>query len=66
LPPDFIGKVNVLAATAEGSGRFRVGGITLDVSRPDIAAGTSARIYLRPEDVTLHTSGTVPSMRRMR
>src|SRR5438067_10618876 len=42
---DFVGKVNVLAATAEGRGRFRVGGITLDVSRPDIAAGTAARIY---------------------
>src|SRR6185436_18104769 len=30
---DFIGKVNVLPATSEGGGRFRVGGVTLDVSR---------------------------------
>ena len=54
---DFIGKVNVLAAVAEGGGRFRAGGITLTVARPDLAAGTAARIYLRPEDVAVHATG---------
>jgi iron(III) transport system ATP-binding protein len=57
---DFIGKINVLAATAEGGGRFRVGSIALDVARPDVAAGTSARLYLRPEEIAVHPNGTAP------
>ncbi len=57
---DFIGKVNVLSATAEGGGRFRVGSIALDVARPDIAAGTPARLYLRPEEIAVHPNGSVP------
>jgi iron(III) transport system ATP-binding protein len=57
---DFIGKVNVLPGTAEGGGRFRVGGLSLDVRRTDIAPGTAARIYLRPEDVNVHVNGGAP------
>ena len=36
---DFIGKVNVLAATAEGGGRFRVGSLSLAVARPGRGIG---------------------------
>ena len=57
---DFIGKVNVLAGVAEGGGRFRVGSIELAVARADVAAGTAARIYLRPEDVAVHANGAAP------
>jgi iron(III) transport system ATP-binding protein len=47
---DFLGKCNVLKATALGAGRFRVG--TVDLTLPDDgkAAGEPVRIYLRPED----------------
>ena len=54
---DFIGKVNVIAAIAEGGGRFRVGGLCLDVARPDVATGTQVKIYLRPEDVAISVNG---------
>jgi iron(III) transport system ATP-binding protein len=57
---DFIGKVNVLAATAEGGGRFRVGGFSLAVARPDIAPGTAVKLYLRPEDVAVSVNGELP------
>jgi iron(III) transport system ATP-binding protein len=55
---DFIGKINVLPAVAEGGGRFRVGRLSLEIGRPDIAAGTSAKLYLRPEDIAVHANGT--------
>ena len=49
---DFVGKVNVLLATALGDGRFRVGRLDLQgaehCGRP--APGQSVRLYLRPED----------------
>jgi len=57
---DFVGKVNVLSALAVGGGRFRVGAIELAVARPDVPAGTPARIYLRPEDLALHVNGARP------
>ena len=57
---DFIGKVNVIAAIAEGGGRFRVGGLSLDVARPDVATGTAVKIYLRPEDVAISVNGARP------
>ena len=52
---DFVGKVNVLSAVAEGDGRFRVGGLTLAgaVGGAAIAPGTPVRLYLRPEDVVV-------------
>ena len=55
---DFIGKINVLPAVAEGGGRFRVGGLSLAVARPDVAAGTAAKIYLRPEDIAVRVDGS--------
>jgi iron(III) transport system ATP-binding protein len=54
---DFVGKINVLPAVAEGAGRFRVGSITLAVGRPDIAPGTAVRLYLRPEEIGVHVNG---------
>ena len=49
---DFIGKVNVLTATALGQGRFRVGRLDLECARhrESPAAGQAVRLYLRPED----------------
>jgi iron(III) transport system ATP-binding protein len=57
---DFIGKINVLAATAEGGGRFRVGGVAFSAARSDLAAGTPARLYLRPEEIAVHADGSAP------
>ena len=53
---DFVGKVNVLAAVAEGNGRFRVGSLVLDAAprSPAVAAGTPVKLYLRPEDVVVN------------
>ena len=50
---DFVGKVNVLSAVAEGAGRFRVGGLVLTgaIGSESVAAGTPVKLYLRPEDV---------------
>ena len=50
---DFVGKVNVLSAVAEGAGRFRVGGLVLNgaAGSESVAAGTPVKLYLRPEDV---------------
>ena len=57
---DFVGKVNVLPAVAEGGGRFRVGSVSLAVSCREIAAGTAVKLYLRPEEITLHANGSSP------
>ena len=54
---DFVGKVNVLPAVAEGAGRFRCGSVSLAVGRDDIAAGTRVKLYLRPEEVGVHVNG---------
>jgi len=50
---DFVGKVNVLSAVAEGSGRFRFGDLTLEgaIGGEAVPAGTRVKLYLRPEDV---------------
>lgn len=57
---DFVGKINVLTAVSEGGGRFRVGGLTLGAAT-DLPAGTTARLYLRPEEVGVHVNGTAPA-----
>ena len=54
---DFVGKINVLPAVAEGAGRFRVGSVSLTVDRHDIAAGTPVKLYLRPEEIGVHVNG---------
>ena len=56
---DFVGKVNVFTATCEGSGRFKVGDLTLAVPRPDVISGTSVKLYLRPEDVAVSANGAL-------
>jgi len=52
---DFVGKVNVMKARAEGAGRFRVGEVRLDGVRgaEAVSPGTVVRLYLRPEDVLI-------------
>ena len=63
---DFIGKVNVLSATAEGGGRFRVGAMMLDCASAfsGVPAGTSVKLYLRPEDVQVERRSGRPRQRR--
>jgi iron(III) transport system ATP-binding protein len=56
---DFVGKINVLPAVAEGGGRFRVGAASLSVSRRDVPAGTAVKLYLRPEELALNARGEV-------
>ena len=57
---DFVGKINVLSAVAEGGSRFRVGTLSLAVARPDIPAGTAVKLYLRPEEIGVHVNGSSP------
>ncbi|MEP6702223.1 MAG: putative 2-aminoethylphosphonate ABC transporter ATP-binding protein [Betaproteobacteria bacterium] len=57
---DFLGKVNVLKATALGAGRYRAGNVELDLPEDGVAAGESVRIYLRPED--RHVEGDIMSL----
>jgi iron(III) transport system ATP-binding protein len=54
---DFIGKVNVLAATCLGEGRYRVGSVELATPVNGIDPGRPVRLYLRPEDRVLSDSG---------
>jgi iron(III) transport system ATP-binding protein len=54
---DFLGKVNVLRATALGGGRFKVGSVELTLPVDGRSAGEPVRIYLRPED--RHVGGDV-------
>jgi iron(III) transport system ATP-binding protein len=53
---DFVGKVNVISAIADGEGRYRVGSLTLAGARggAEVAAGTRVKLYLRPEDVQVN------------
>src|SRR5947207_11265201 len=55
---DFVGKVNVLSAVAEGAGRFRVGSLLLHggTGTEAVAPGTRVKLYLRPEDVLVDGS----------
>ena len=58
---DFVGKVNVLPAVAEGGGRFRVGSVSLAVTCRDFVTGTAVKLYLRPEEIAVHANGGAPS-----
>ena len=58
---DFVGKINVLAAVAEGDGRFRVGGMSVAAANRQMARGTACKIYLRPEEVGVHVNGSAPA-----
>jgi iron(III) transport system ATP-binding protein len=53
---DFVGKVNVIAAVAQGNGSVRVGDLVLNgaVGSEGLAPGTPVRLYLRPEDVVIN------------
>ncbi|WP_295958189.1 putative 2-aminoethylphosphonate ABC transporter ATP-binding protein [Rhodoferax sp.] len=53
---DFVGKVNKLAAVAEGDHWFRCGGLRLQCalgSGADFRPGHAVHLYLRPEDRTI-------------
>src|SRR6266403_2244121 len=52
---DFVGKVNVISAVAEGDNRFRVGTLMLNgaAGADAVAPGTKVRLYLRPEDIVV-------------
>jgi iron(III) transport system ATP-binding protein len=58
---DFVGKINVLSAVAEGGSRFRVGAMTLPDIASDVPAGSSVKLYLRPEDIGVHVNGSAPA-----
>ena len=58
---DFVGKINVLSAVAEGGSRFRVGSMSLSVGRADIPPGTAVKLYLRPEEIGVYVNGASPS-----
>jgi iron(III) transport system ATP-binding protein len=47
---DFVGRINVVPATAEAGGRVRVGPTSFDCAH-DAALGSAVKVYLRPEDV---------------
>jgi iron(III) transport system ATP-binding protein len=53
---DFVGKINVINAVAEGGGRFRIGTLVLNGAQGDaaVAVGTRVRLYLRPEDIVVN------------
>jgi iron(III) transport system ATP-binding protein len=63
---DFVGKVNVLSAVAEGAGRFRIGNLVLDCAScgAGIVPGTAVKLYLRPEDVVVDGAATLPNRAR--
>lgn len=59
---DFLGKVNVLKATALGAGKYRVGNVDLTLpanGNAGHAVGELVRIYVRPED--RHVEGDIAS-----
>jgi len=53
---DFVGKVNVISAVAQGEGRVRVGELLLNgaLGSEGLAPGTPVKLYLRPEDVMIN------------
>jgi iron(III) transport system ATP-binding protein len=57
---DFLGKASVLKGTALGVGRYRVGETELSLPAGDHAAGSSVRIYVRPED--RHVEGDITAL----
>jgi iron(III) transport system ATP-binding protein len=59
---DFLGRVNVLRATALGAGRYRVGRVELTTTADGMTPGAQVRLYLRPEDRILADSGPVETM----
>jgi iron(III) transport system ATP-binding protein len=56
---DFLGKVNVLDASALGGGRYRVGNVDLTTQVNGTEPGSQVRLYLRPEDRMLPDSGPI-------
>ena len=62
---DFVGKVNVLPAVADGGGAFRVGAARRSPSRaPTSPRARAAKLYLRPEDIAVHADGAAPAARQ--
>ncbi len=57
---DFLGKCNVLNATALGGGKYRVGKMDVTLPEDGNAAGEAVRIYVRPED--RHVEGDISQL----
>jgi iron(III) transport system ATP-binding protein len=51
---DFVGKVNVLSSVVEAEERVRVGALGLAVAHNHLPMGSTANLYLRPEDIVVH------------
>ena len=47
---DFVGRINVVPATAEAGGRVRIGPTSFECAH-DAAPGSAVKVYLRPEDI---------------
>ncbi|MBL8334068.1 MAG: putative 2-aminoethylphosphonate ABC transporter ATP-binding protein [Rubrivivax sp.] len=47
---DFVGRINVVPAQADGPGRVRIGPTAFNCPN-DLAPGSAIKVYLRPEDV---------------
>jgi len=47
---DFVGRINVVPATAEAAGRVRIGATSFTCAH-DAPPGAAVKLYLRPEDV---------------
>jgi iron(III) transport system ATP-binding protein len=58
---DFVGRINVLSAVAEGGSHFRVGSLSLPAARADVPVGTAVKLYLRPEEIGVHVNGSSPA-----
>jgi len=57
----FVGKTNLLAGTWRRKGissAVDIGGVLLDVSAPEIAAGAPVTLSIRPEKILLGEAGT--------
>jgi iron(III) transport system ATP-binding protein len=48
---DFVGRINVLPAMADGEGRVRIGASAFDCPQCRRDAAGALKVYLRPEDV---------------
>jgi len=70
---DFVGKVNVLAAVAQGDGCIKLGDLVLKggAGSEALPAGTAIKLYLRPEDVVVngnasdHPNGASASVQKI-
>ena len=58
----FVGSMNVLRATKVADGRIDVAGVSFAVATPQFADGAALDVLVRPEDVSLATTGAVGAL----